>query len=136
LAEELAKREGGSRSGCGRIKASAYYGSGGLKGEVQYSTGGMAKSIYCTPGGRNEEEICKRPINIAFHTIALQRVKQDQLKEQLVKERDDELEEVISRLESETNSNASDIHRQYRITIERIKADAAEEVKQVGLYET
>ncbi|KAJ3414955.1 Centrosomal protein of 131 kDa [Chytridiales sp. JEL 0842] len=57
--------------------------------------------------------------------------KYETLKEQLIKERDAELEEVIARLESETNSNASDIHRQYRINIERIKADAAEEIKQL-----
>ena len=38
---------------------------------------------------------------------------------------------VIQRLESETGSNNSDATRRYRMDIERIKSETAEEIKQV-----
>ncbi|KAJ1548663.1 hypothetical protein HK405_000925 [Cladochytrium tenue] len=59
------------------------------------------------------------------------RARDKQLREQLLKERDDELELIVQRLESETNSNASDIHRRFRMDVEKIRAEAAEEVKQL-----
>ncbi|KAJ3324883.1 Centrosomal protein of 131 kDa [Blyttiomyces sp. JEL0837] len=53
------------------------------------------------------------------------------LKEKLIQERDAELELIVQRLESETNSNASDIYRRHRMDIEKIKAEHAEEIKQL-----
>ncbi|KAJ3070702.1 Centrosomal protein of 131 kDa [Quaeritorhiza haematococci] len=52
-------------------------------------------------------------------------------KEKLLKERDTEIEMVIQRLESETNSNASDITRRHRMEVEKLRAEMAEEVKQL-----
>lgn len=60
-----------------------------------------------------------------------QRNREKILREQLIKQRDQEIEAVIERLESETGSNNSDATRRYRMDVERIKAEAADEVKQV-----
>ncbi|KAJ3299847.1 Centrosomal protein of 131 kDa [Borealophlyctis nickersoniae] len=52
-------------------------------------------------------------------------------KEKLIKERDAEIEMVIQRLESETSSTSSDATRRYRMEVEKLKAEMAEEVKQL-----
>ncbi|KND04993.1 uncharacterized protein SPPG_00676, partial [Spizellomyces punctatus DAOM BR117] len=52
-------------------------------------------------------------------------------KEKLVRERDAEIEMVVQRLESETSCNSSEATRRYRMEIERLKAETAEEVKQL-----
>ena len=57
------------------------------------------------------------------------RAKEKQFKDKLIKERDAEIEMVIQRLESETNSNTSDATRKFRMDVEKIKAEAAEEMK-------
>ncbi|KAJ1343841.1 hypothetical protein BSLG_001573 [Batrachochytrium salamandrivorans] len=57
------------------------------------------------------------------------RIKEKQFKEKLIKERDTELEMIIQRLESESNSNSSDATRKYRMDMERLKADTADEIK-------
>jgi hypothetical protein len=49
----------------------------------------------------------------------------------LIEQRDQEIELVIQRLESESGSNNSDAARKYRIDVERIKAETAEEMKQL-----
>ena len=46
-------------------------------------------------------------------------------------ERDAEIEMVIQRLESETNSSTSDITRQHRMEIEKLKAENADEIKRL-----
>jgi len=46
-------------------------------------------------------------------------------------ERDAEIEMVIQRLESETNSSTSDITRQHRMEIEKLKAENADEIKKL-----
>lgn len=53
------------------------------------------------------------------------------LKEKLVKERDDEIEMVIQRLESETNSSQSDVSRSYRMEIQRLKTESCQQMKQL-----
>lgn len=55
------------------------------------------------------------------------------LREKLINERDAEIELVIQRLESESNTSSSGLLRQHRLEIERLKAEHSEEVKQVGL---
>ncbi len=50
-------------------------------------------------------------------------------KEKLIKERDAEIEMIIQRLESETNSNQSDVTRRQRMELEKLKADMADEIK-------
>lgn len=50
-------------------------------------------------------------------------------KEKLIKERDAEIEMIIQRLESETNSNQSDVTRRQRMEMEKLKADMADEIK-------
>lgn len=57
------------------------------------------------------------------------RVQQKSFREQLIKERDSEIEMVIQRLESESGSNSSDASRRYRIDLERVKSEAAQEMK-------
>jgi hypothetical protein len=57
------------------------------------------------------------------------RVQQKSFREQLIKERDSEIEMVIQRLESESGSNNSDATRRYRIDLERVKSEAAQEMK-------
>ncbi|KAJ3324005.1 Centrosomal protein of 131 kDa [Boothiomyces sp. JEL0866] len=59
------------------------------------------------------------------------RAKEKQFKEQLIQQRDAEIEMVIQRLECETGSNNSDATRRYRMDIERIKSETAEEIKQL-----
>ncbi|KAJ3261606.1 Centrosomal protein of 131 kDa [Boothiomyces macroporosus] len=59
------------------------------------------------------------------------RAKEKQFKEQLIQQRDAEIEMVIQRLESETGSSNSDATRRYRMDIERIKSETAEEIKQL-----
>ena len=53
------------------------------------------------------------------------------LREQLIAQRDQEIEQVIIRLESESGSNSSESSRRYRMDIERIKSDTAMEIKDV-----
>ncbi|TPX42150.1 hypothetical protein SeMB42_g05266 [Synchytrium endobioticum] len=53
------------------------------------------------------------------------------LREKLVRERDLELEHVIARLESETSSTSSDAFRRHRMEIERIKSEAADQVREL-----
>jgi hypothetical protein len=53
------------------------------------------------------------------------------IKEKLISERDAEIEMVIQRLESETNSSTSDITRQHRMEIEKLKAEKADEIKRL-----
>jgi hypothetical protein len=55
-------------------------------------------------------------------------------KEKLLADRDREIEEIIEKLEAETNSSATDIARKYRLEIEKVKATMSEEIKQVLLY--
>ncbi|KAJ3158667.1 Centrosomal protein of 131 kDa [Geranomyces michiganensis] len=52
-------------------------------------------------------------------------------KEKLVAERDAEIEMVVQRLESETSCNSSESTRRYRMEIERLRAETADEVKQL-----
>jgi hypothetical protein len=52
-------------------------------------------------------------------------------KEKLIKERDQEIEMVIQRLESETDSSQNDISRSFRMEIQRLKTDAAQQSKQL-----
>ncbi|KAJ3269353.1 Centrosomal protein of 131 kDa [Terramyces sp. JEL0728] len=59
------------------------------------------------------------------------RAREKQFKDQLIQQRDAEIEMVIQRLESETGSNNSDATRRYRMDIERIKSETAEEIKQL-----
>ncbi|RKO94547.1 hypothetical protein BDK51DRAFT_29486 [Blyttiomyces helicus] len=56
---------------------------------------------------------------------------QKALKERLVKERDAEIEMVIQRLESETSAGSSEASRRYRIEVEKLKSEMAEEIKQL-----
>jgi len=65
---------------------------------------------------KNEAELHQREKNI---------------REKLMSERDAEIEMVIQRLESETNSSTSDITRQYRMEIEKLKAENADEIKRL-----
>lgn len=60
-----------------------------------------------------------------------QRNRDKLFREQLIKQRDQEIEAVIERLESESGSNNSDATRKYRMDVERIKAETADEIKQV-----
>ena len=53
------------------------------------------------------------------------------LREKLIQERDSEIELVIQRLESESNTNSSDLVRQHRMEIERLKSSHTEELRQV-----
>ncbi|KAL2916768.1 hypothetical protein HK105_203547 [Polyrhizophydium stewartii] len=57
------------------------------------------------------------------------RAKEKLFKEKLIKERDAEIEMVIQRLESENNSSTSDATRKYRMDMERLKANTADEIK-------
>ncbi|KAJ3132574.1 Centrosomal protein of 131 kDa [Geranomyces variabilis] len=52
-------------------------------------------------------------------------------KEKLVAERDAEIEMVVQRLESETSCNSSESTRRYRMEVERLRAETADEVKQL-----
>ncbi|KAJ3350065.1 Centrosomal protein of 131 kDa [Entophlyctis luteolus] len=54
-----------------------------------------------------------------------------QLKEKLIKERDEELELIVQRLESETSSTSGDIHKRYQIQIEKMKTDMMEDTKEL-----
>ncbi|KAI8613879.1 hypothetical protein BC830DRAFT_430154 [Chytriomyces sp. MP71] len=54
-----------------------------------------------------------------------------QLKDRLLKERDDELELIVQRIECETSSTSGDIHKRYQSQIEKLKGEMAEEAKQV-----
>ena len=60
--------------------------------------------------------------------------KEKKLREKLIEERDREIEMVIQRLESETYSSSSDVAHRYRLEIERLRSDHAEELKQVKLH--
>ncbi|KAJ8328206.1 hypothetical protein QVD99_000724 [Batrachochytrium dendrobatidis] len=57
------------------------------------------------------------------------RTKEKSFKDKLIKERDAELEMIIQRLESENNSSSSDVTRKYRMDMERLKAETADEIK-------
>ncbi|KAL7750185.1 hypothetical protein RI367_004358 [Sorochytrium milnesiophthora] len=59
------------------------------------------------------------------------RQKERVFKETLLRERDAELETIISRLESESSMSHSDIAKRHRGEIEQLKADHADEVKQL-----
>ncbi|KAI9103265.1 hypothetical protein DFS34DRAFT_360468 [Phlyctochytrium arcticum] len=59
------------------------------------------------------------------------RQREKAFKEKLVKERDAEIEMIVQRLESETSCNSSEATRRYRMELEKIKAETAEEVKQL-----
>ncbi|KAJ3054350.1 Centrosomal protein of 131 kDa [Rhizophlyctis rosea] len=59
------------------------------------------------------------------------RNREKSFKEKLIKERDTEIEMIIQRLELETSSNSSDATRRYRMEVEKLKAEMAEEVKQL-----
>jgi hypothetical protein len=63
-----------------------------------------------------------------------QRQRDKLFREQLIKQRDEEIEAVIDRLESESGSNNSDATRKYRMDVERIKAESAEEIKEVSIF--
>jgi TPP-dependent pyruvate/acetoin dehydrogenase alpha subunit len=52
----------------------------------------------------------------------------------MIEQRDAEIEMVVQRLESESGSNTSDATRRYRMDIERIKSEAADEIKQVRCF--
>lgn len=57
------------------------------------------------------------------------RHKEKQFKEKLLRERDTEIEMIIQRLESESSSNNSDIHRRHRMEIERLKAEMSDDTR-------
>ncbi|KAJ3367512.1 hypothetical protein HDU91_001346 [Kappamyces sp. JEL0680] len=59
------------------------------------------------------------------------RQREKAFREQLIQQRDAEIEMVIQRLESESGSSTSDATRRYRMDIERIKAETADEIKEV-----
>lgn len=59
------------------------------------------------------------------------RAREKAFREQVVRERDAEIEVVIDRLESESGSSNSDATRRYRMDIERIKAETANEIKEL-----
>ncbi|KAJ3041961.1 Centrosomal protein of 131 kDa [Rhizophlyctis rosea] len=69
------------------------------------------------------------------HFIAKQeaemRNREKRFKEKLIKERDAEIEMIIQRLEVETSSNSSDATRRYRMEVEKLKSEMADEVKQL-----
>ncbi|KAJ3195873.1 Centrosomal protein of 131 kDa [Irineochytrium annulatum] len=69
--------------------------------------------------------------NFMVKCEAEMRNREKQFRDKLVKERDAELEMIVQRLESETDSSASDIHRRHRIEVEKIRSDAADEIKQL-----
>jgi hypothetical protein len=77
-----------------------------------------------------EAEIQQREVHNIF--IYIKKI----FKEKLLADRDKEIEEIIEKLEAETNSSATDITRKYRLEIEKVKATMAEEVKQVSLLIT
>jgi phosphoribosylformylglycinamidine (FGAM) synthase PurS component len=54
-----------------------------------------------------------------------------QLKERLLKERDEELELIVQRLECESSSSSGDVHKRYQIQIEKLKNQTNDEIKQV-----
>jgi hypothetical protein len=62
---------------------------------------------------------------------AQMRSREKTFREQLIQQRDAEIEMVIQRLESESGSSTSDATRRYRMDIERIKAETADEIKEV-----
>lgn len=57
--------------------------------------------------------------------------REQKFKEELIAQRDAELELVIQRLECESGSSHSDVARRHRMDIERIKAEHAAEKKEV-----
>lgn len=59
------------------------------------------------------------------------RLKETQLREKLVKERDAEIEMVIQRLEVESSSSSGDVIRRHRMDVEKQRVEHAEEIKQV-----
>lgn len=74
-----------------------------------------------------EKEEWKQQQNLKKEEELLQREKA--VREKLVKERDAEIEMVIARLESESNSNSSDVYRRHRMELERQAAQHADELK-------
>lgn len=54
--------------------------------------------------------------------------REKKFKEKLIKERDMEIELIINRLESETNSSDSDIQRRHRMEVEKLKSEFANSV--------
>lgn len=64
-------------------------------------------------------------------TEAQVRAREKAFREQLIQERDAEIEVIIDRLERESGSSTSDATRRYRMDIERIKAETATEIKEV-----
>ncbi|TPX58588.1 hypothetical protein PhCBS80983_g03012 [Powellomyces hirtus] len=69
------------------------------------------------------------------HYMAKQEVemrnREKAFKEKLVRERDAEIEMIVQRLESETSCNSSEATRRYRMEVERLRAETADEVKQL-----
>ena len=59
------------------------------------------------------------------------RIREKAFRDQIIQERDAEIEVVIERLERETGSSNSDATRRYRMDIERIKTETAAEMKEV-----
>jgi hypothetical protein len=59
------------------------------------------------------------------------RIREKAFRDQIIQERDSEIEVVIERLERETGSSNSDATRRYRMDIERIKTETAAEMKEV-----
>ena len=62
------------------------------------------------------------------------RAREKAFREQVIRERDAEIEVVIDRLERESGSSNSDATRRYRMDIERIKAETANEIKEVYIF--
>jgi len=54
-----------------------------------------------------------------------------QLRAKLIEERDAEIEMVIQRLEMESSTSSSDLSRQHRADVERLKAEHQSEMRQV-----
>lgn len=59
------------------------------------------------------------------------RIREKAFKEKLLKERDSEIEMVIQRLESETDSNQTDNSRGFRMEIQRLKTQHSQNVKEL-----
>ncbi|KAJ1336825.1 hypothetical protein BSLG_006928 [Batrachochytrium salamandrivorans] len=78
---------------------------------------------------RQKNEEVRASKELALDELAKKHTGEKQFKEKLIKERDTELEMIIQRLESESNSNSSDATRKYRMDMERLKADTADEIK-------
>nr|KAJ3421398.1 Centrosomal protein of 131 kDa [Polyrhizophydium stewartii] len=76
---------------------------------------------------RQATKLLRHADTYAYNPLLIQKL----FKEKLIKERDAEIEMVIQRLESENNSSTSDATRKYRMDMERLKANTADEIKHV-----